>query len=96
VSGRSTRRILTALLLVLSAFGVPDSSFTLVRFASAIVCAVEHQPSRPQRIGERCSPAPVPRRTVLKPAPLLERPRDLFVRGPLFQRPPPSLFFSLV
>jgi len=83
--------LLTALLLLFAAFGIPGSSFVALRTAPAIVCAIGHQPSRPHRTTKPQASAPAPRIASLKPAPLLERPRDLFVRGPLFQRPPPSL-----
>jgi hypothetical protein len=94
VSARSTSRLLTVLLLILAAFGVPHSGFVLMSSAQTIVCASGAKRRAPARISEERTPLLWPRPTALEPALLEQRAPDSFLCGGLFQRPPPRILLS--
>jgi hypothetical protein len=89
------RSRLTFLLLILAAFGVSGSGFAVVRFIEVSVCASDKERSEPRRISEPRSfillePRPI-HRNLSQPE---QRPRDIFLRRELFQRPPPAIRLS--
>jgi hypothetical protein len=90
VRRRSTKRLLTALLLVLAAFGVGGSSFSVARFTLVVVCAQDelrgktHSVSA-QRAVPLSTPEPIERKVARRDQSL----HDTFIGRELFQRPPP-------
>jgi hypothetical protein len=92
VHSRFTSRLLTALLLLLSAFGIGGGvGFAVTRFAQIAVCASQDERSEPDWVSEqRTSPPSLPRpihRDSSWRGPLA---RDIVFFRELFQRPPPD------
>jgi hypothetical protein len=90
---------LTALLLILAAFGGGGTVFAVACFTQVAVCASDKKHSEPHRVSEQqpstiSSPQPIHRNVSRNVSRREHGPRDIFPGRELFQRPPPSIRFS--
>jgi len=89
VSFRSKSRLLTALLLILAAFGATGASLFLVRATQTAVCQSAKPSERSHAVAEQSAAMPVPSRPSPNVAPPESRRPQIVAHFARFQRPPP-------
>jgi hypothetical protein len=93
-NSRATTRLLTALMLLLAAFGLTGSTFAAPRTSQTIVWARPRKRRAPRRLPEQSQPAIAPRPVCRTNARRDPWPPSRFFHRWLFQRPPPYALLS--